>query len=314
MKNKPQKHKTSNAFHFKSFRERIDEIDVRRGALYRVETDYEAPETEDGTFFQQTLVKWSIQNLTDEYGAYQRGFKETATLPLLLFHKEAIIKHLTSCLTKATDDALQPLLELVVALAKDMRKEFRPYFAGLFEVVVQFLYSDSADRVEWTLLCLAQLFKILRSFLRSDFSLTFHRLLPLLDETSSPRHAIDFATECLGYLVRDLKDKEPFVRLMLKHQMRNRAYTFACGKLLFEVLHGVQDQFHTTAKQTMQQLYSLLQQLEETEADHLQDILTQTITDVVERIQAEDMPVFWETVRGTVDGCLASFDAQREGS
>ncbi|XP_050073163.1 small subunit processome component 20 homolog [Anopheles maculipalpis] len=314
MKNKPQKHKTSNAFHFKSFRERIDEIDVRRGALYRVETDYELPETEDGTFFQQALVKWSLQNLTDEYGAYQRGFKETATLPLLLFNKEAIVNHLTSCLSKATDDALQPLLELVVALAKDMRKEFRPYFAGLFEVVVQFLYSDSADRVEWTLLCLAHLFKILRSFLRSDFTLTFHRLLPLLDETSSPPHAIDFATECLGYLVRDLKDKEPFVRLMLKCQTRNQALTFACGKLLFEVLHGVQDQFHTTAKQTMQQLYNILQQLDETEADILQDILTQTITDVVERIQAEDIPIFWVTVRGTIDGCLAAFDAQRERS
>ncbi|XP_053664526.1 small subunit processome component 20 homolog [Anopheles marshallii] len=314
MKNKPQKHKASNAFQFKSFRERINEIDVRRGALYRVETDYELPETEDGTFFQQSLVKWSVQNLTDEYTAYQRGFKETATLPLLLFHKETIVNHLTSCLTKATDDALQPLLELVVALAKDMRKEFRPYFAGLFEVVVQFLYSDSADRVEWTLLCLAHLFKILRSFLRSDFSLTFHQLLPLLDEKSSRPHAIDFATECLGYLVRDLKDKRPFISLMLKCQMQNDAYTFACGRLLFEVLHGVQEQFHTTAKQTLLQLYSIMQQLDEAEADHLQDILTQTVTDIVERIQPSDIPTFWETIRVTVDGCLTTVDSQRESS
>uniref|UniRef100_A0A182WM90 Uncharacterized protein n=1 Tax=Anopheles minimus TaxID=112268 RepID=A0A182WM90_9DIPT len=314
MKNKPQKHKTSNAFQFKSFRERVDEIDVRRGALYRVETDYELPESEDATFFQQSLVKWSVQNLTDEYTAFQRGFKETATLPLLLFNKEAIVNHLTKCLAKATDDALQPLLELVVALAKDMRKEFRPYFAGLFEVVVQFLYSDSADRVEWTLLCLAHLFKILRSFLRNDLSLTFNRLLPLLDEKGSPRHAIDFATECLGYLVRDLKDKKPFVSLMLKSQMQNDAYTYACGRLLFEVLHGVQEQFHTTAKQTFQQLYSILYQLEETEADHLQEILTQTITDIVELIQPADIPIFWETMRTTIDGCLATVDANRESS
>uniref|UniRef100_A0A182JXZ5 Uncharacterized protein n=1 Tax=Anopheles christyi TaxID=43041 RepID=A0A182JXZ5_9DIPT len=312
MKNKPLKHKTSNAFHFKSFRERINDIDVRRGALYRVETDYEAPESEDGTFFQQALVKWSVQNLTDEYTAYQRGFKETATLPLLLFNKEAIVNHLSKCLEKATDDALEPLLELVVALAKDMRKEFRPYFTGLFEVIVQFLYSNSADRVEWTLLCLAHLFKILRSFLRNDFSLTFNRLLPLLDETRSPAHAIDFATECLGYLARDLKDKGPFVSLMLKWQMDNRAYTYACGRLLFELLHGVQEQFHTTAKQTLLQLYRILQQLEETEADHLQDILTQTVTDIVERIQAEDISIYWETMRSTIDGCLTSLEKQGE--
>uniref|UniRef100_A0A182PRF2 Uncharacterized protein n=1 Tax=Anopheles epiroticus TaxID=199890 RepID=A0A182PRF2_9DIPT len=312
MKNKPLKHKTSNAFQFKSFRERINDIDVRRGALYRVETDYELPESEDGTFFQQALVKWSVENLTDEYTGYQRGFKETSTLALLLFNKEAIVNHLVKCLEKATDDALKPLLELVVALAKDMRKEFRPYFASLFEVIVQFLYSDSADRVEWTLLCLAHLFKILRSFLRSDFSLTFNRLLPLLDEARSPPHAIDFASECLAYLARDLKDKGPFIRLMLKWQMKNESYTFACGRLLFELLHGVQEQFHATAKQTLLQLYSILQQLEDTEADHLQEILTQTVTDIVERIQPEGIPIFWETMRNTIDDSLAALEKLRE--
>uniref|UniRef100_A0A182NLU3 Uncharacterized protein n=1 Tax=Anopheles dirus TaxID=7168 RepID=A0A182NLU3_9DIPT len=306
MKNRPVKHKATNAFHFKSFRERINEIDVRRGALYRVETDYELPDTEDGTFFHQSLVKWSVDNLTEEYTAYHRGFKESVTLPLLLFNKEAIVQHLTKCLKKSSDDALQPLLELVVALAKDMRKEFRPFFVGIFEVVVQFLYSDSADRVEWTLLCLAHLFKILRGFLRSDFSLTFSQLLPLLDETQSPRHATDFATECLGYLARDLKDKGPLVRLMLEWKMQDEAYTVPLGRLLFEILHGVQEQFHTTAKQTMQQLYSILQQLDETEADHLQDILTQTVTDIRDRIREEDINIFFETMRATVDGCLAT--------
>uniref|UniRef100_A0A182QJF3 Uncharacterized protein n=1 Tax=Anopheles farauti TaxID=69004 RepID=A0A182QJF3_9DIPT len=306
MKNRPVKHKASNAFHFKSFRERINEIDVRRGALYRVETDFELPDTEDGTFFQQALVKWSVDNLTDEYTAYQRGFKDSDTLPLLLFNKEAIVQHLIKCLQKSSDDALQPLLDLVVALAKDMRKEFRPYFVGIFEVVVQFLYSDSADRVEWTLLCLAHLFKILRGFLRSDFSLTFSHLLPLLDEKKSPSHATDFATECLGYLARDLKDKAPLVRLMLKWKMQDEAYTVPLGRLLFEILHGVQEQFHTTAKQTMQQLYTILRELDEIEADHLQDILTQTVTDIVERIREEDIKFFFDTMRTTIDGCLAT--------
>ncbi|XP_053675225.1 small subunit processome component 20 homolog [Anopheles nili] len=306
MKNRPLKHKASNAFRFKSFRERIKEIDVRRGALYRVETDYELPEDENGTFFHQCLVKWSVQNLTDEYTSYQRGFKESVTLALLLFNKDAIVGHLTKCLEKASDDALQPLLELVVAFAKDTRKEFRAYFADLFEVLVKFLYSDSADRVEWTLLCLAHIFKALRSFLRSDFKQTFERLLPLLDERNSPPHATDFATECLGYLARDLKDKAPLVNLMLKSQMTNDGYTVSCGRILFEVLHGVQEHFHTTAKHTLQQFYDILGELPETEADHLQEILTQTITDVIERIQPEDMPTFWDTTRATIDRSLTA--------
>uniref|UniRef100_A0AAG5D274 U3 small nucleolar RNA-associated protein 20 N-terminal domain-containing protein n=1 Tax=Anopheles atroparvus TaxID=41427 RepID=A0AAG5D274_ANOAO len=310
MKNRPLKHKANNEFRFKSFRDRIKEIDVRRGALYRVETDYELPDTEEGTYFHEALKKWSVQNLTNEYDVFQRGFKESVTLPLLLFNKDAIVEHLAACLQKTTDAALEPLLELLVALAKDLRKDFHAYFSNLFEVLVQFLHSPSADRIEWTLLCLAHLFKVLRSFLRSDFSLTFHRLVPLLDETSSPPHAVDFATECLGYLARDLKDKRQLVDLLLKWQMQNDAYTLACGRLLFEILHGVQEHFHTTAKQTMLQLFEIMQQLDGTEADHLQEILTQTITDVVECIQPEDIPIFWESVRVTIDGCIAKLDDQ----
>ncbi|XP_058121379.1 small subunit processome component 20 homolog [Anopheles ziemanni] len=304
MKNRPKKHTASNKFHFQSFRDRINEIDVRRGALYRVETDYELPETDEGTYFHQALKKWSVQNLSSEYVTFQSGFKESFTLPLLLFNKDAIVEHLVACLRETTDSALQPLLELVVALAKDLRKDFHAYFSRLFEVLVEFLHSASADRVEWTLLCLAHLFKILRSVLRSDFGLTFNNLVPLLDETSSPPHAVDFATECLGYLARDLKDKRQLVELLLKWQMKHDAYTVACGKLLFEVLHGVQEHFHTSAKQTLLQLFEIMEQLEETEADHLQEILTQTITDVVECIQPEDIPVFWDVVRVSIDSYI----------
>ncbi|XP_058063930.1 small subunit processome component 20 homolog [Anopheles bellator] len=304
MKNRPLKHKGANAFHFKSFRDRIKDIDVRQSALYRVETDHDLPDREDGTFFHAALRKWSLLNLTNEYVAYQRQFKDSITLPLLLFNKDAILTHLLTCLEEATDAALEPLLELVVALAKDLRNEFHFHFARVFDVLMQFLHSPSADRVEWTLLCLAHLFKVLRSFLRNDFIATFHRLSPLLDESSNPLHVVDFATECLGYLARDLKDKRVLLNQLLKWQMQDEGYTVACGRLLFELLHGVQDQFHTMAKRTMQQYFVTLQELDQNEADHLQDILTQTITDIVERIQPGDISIFWDTMRSTIDGCL----------
>ncbi|XP_052860656.1 small subunit processome component 20 homolog [Anopheles cruzii] len=304
MKNKPLKHKGANAFHFKSFRDRIKDIDVRQSALYRVETDHDLPDREDGTFFHAALRKWSLLNLTNEYIAYQRQFKDTITLPLLLFNKDTILTHLLTCLDEATDAALEPLLELVVALAKDLRNEFHFHFARVFDVLKQFLHSPSADRVEWTLLCLAHLFKVLRSFLRNDFIATFHRLSPMLDESSNPLHVVDFATECLGYLARDLKDKRVLLNQLLKWQMQDDGYTVACGRLLFELLHGVQDQFHTMAKRTMQQYFVTLQELDQNEADRLQDILTQTITDIVERIQPGDISIFWDTMRSTIDSCL----------
>ncbi|XP_035787834.1 small subunit processome component 20 homolog [Anopheles albimanus] len=305
MKNRPLKHKVSNNFQFKSFRDRIKEVDIRRSALYRLETSEDRCPEQDSTLFHKALKTWSVLNLTNEYSEYQRKFKESNTLSLLLFNKDDIMDHLLNCLRKTSDAALQPLLELVVAVAKDLRKEFYNYFESVFDVLSPFLHSSSADRVEWTLICLAHLFKALRAFLRNNITNTFELLMPLLNESDPVLHAMNFAIECLGYLARDLKEKRTLIDMLLKFQMQSDARTSVCGHILFEMLNGVQNKFHTTAKQTMQQFFDILRQLNgQEDGDHLQEILTQTITDIVENILPGDMIIFWETFQNTIEHCL----------
>uniref|UniRef100_A0A2M4B845 Putative u3 small nucleolar rna-associated protein 20 n=1 Tax=Anopheles marajoara TaxID=58244 RepID=A0A2M4B845_9DIPT len=311
MKNRPLKHKASNNFQFKSFRDRIKEVDIRRSALYRLEFSEDRLSEQAGTLFHSTLKKWSVLNLSKEYAEYQRQFKDSNTLSLLLFNKNDIMAHLLNCLRKTSDAAVQPLLDLVVALAKDLRKEFYDYFASVFNVLASFLRSASADRVEWTLICLAHLFKALRAILRIHFTNTFDLLVPLLNESDAALHAVNFATECLGYLARDLKEKRTLIDMLLKFQKQSDSRSPVCGHLLFEILNGVQNKFHTTAKQTMQQYFDILQQLNQDDGDHFQEILTQTITDIVEYIHPEDIMIFWETVRNTLEHCIDVLSIQQ---
>ncbi|ETN63790.1 hypothetical protein AND_004484 [Anopheles darlingi] len=294
----------SNNFQFKSFRDRIKEVDIRRSAFYHVETSEDKLSEQGGTFFYSALKTWSVLNLTNEYAEYQRKFQDSNTLTLLIFNKDAIMTHLLSCLRETSDAAVQPLLELVVAVAKDLRKEFYNYFSSVFDVLASFLRSASADRVELTLICLAHLFKALRGILRNHFTNTFELLSPLLNESNSVVHAVNFATECLGYLARDLNEKRTLIDMLLKFQMQSDGRSSVCGHVLFEILNGVQNQFHTTAKQTLQQYFDILQQLNQEDGDHLQEILTQTITDIVDYIHPGDIIIFWEAVQNTIEHCI----------
>lgn len=99
-------------FKFKTFGDRINEIDLRRSALYRIrhENENTVDDTPD-TEFHQTYVKWIVLNLTDEYNGFQKEIRNIVTLPQLLLKKDYVINRLLDALEKATVLSMQPLLE-----------------------------------------------------------------------------------------------------------------------------------------------------------------------------------------------------------
>lgn len=99
-------------FQFKLFGERINEIDVRRNALYHIKHINE--ETEDDvneTEFYQAYCKWTVLNLSEEYNAFQKKIRNIVTLPQLVQKEEFVVKLLLDSLESATSLSLQPLLE-----------------------------------------------------------------------------------------------------------------------------------------------------------------------------------------------------------
>ena len=85
---------------------------MRSSALYRIEHVNEIP-AENRSYFYQTFDKWSTLNLTGEYVDFAKEVRKvpTATLVLVLHHKDKLIEILLNKLESATNLSIQPLLE-----------------------------------------------------------------------------------------------------------------------------------------------------------------------------------------------------------
>lgn len=133
-------------------------------------------------------------------------------------------------------------------MAKDLREEFYPYFSQFFEKLVVLLNSNDSDKTEWTLICLAFLFKTLKSFLRKDIQNVIIQITPLLDDSKHPEHVLNFAVECFSFIARDVRDKDNFLLMLLKIVNKDEKLVMGCGKLFFEMLKGLNGQFHSSGE------------------------------------------------------------------
>lgn len=104
---------------------------------------------------------------------------------------------------------------IVVALAKDLQKEFYVYYQDLLEILIDLLHTKDTEQLEWTFTCLAHLFKFLWRPLVKDIDVVFNSLLPLLSD-SKPDYINTFAAESFAFVARKVKDKRAFLNLLLK--------------------------------------------------------------------------------------------------
>lgn len=96
---------------FKTFSERVGEIDLRKTALYHIKHTNEDNSDVEACEFHQTYCKWTVLNLTEEYNQFQKKIRGVVTLPQLLHQKDFVVEVLQDALDKATTLSLQPLLE-----------------------------------------------------------------------------------------------------------------------------------------------------------------------------------------------------------
>ncbi|KAH8370516.1 hypothetical protein KR093_003840 [Drosophila rubida] len=301
-----EKSKDTNTFRFKSFTERVNEIDLRHLALYHIGHKYEQlEEVENETYFQQTLQKWNVLNLTEEYNYFSKRCRNIVTLPQLLHQKDFVIDLLLERLATATTLSQQPLLELLYVLARDLREEFYAYFQRVLDRLICLLNTQDAEQLEWTLICLAHLFKTLKSYLKRNIGVVFNAILPLLDEQHYPDHVTNFAVECFAYIARDVRDFPRFLAYVLKTVLREQVESVhGCGRLLYEILRGVNGHLHICAAEL---LAHVLQVLVNEGASHtnaqtalLSDILQHSLGLLLNFIQVDQSVVLWQQLCGAV--------------
>lgn len=159
---------------------------------------------------------------------------------------------------------LFPCFRLTVSLARDLREEFYIHFQNFFKLLINLLNTKDSDQAEWTLVCLAHLFKVLKPFLVKEISIVINRVIPLLNEKNQPDHIINFAVECFAFLVRNLKDKDFFLLSILKNVKQDESYVMGCGKLFFEMVRGLNGQFHSKAEEFLTILFEAFHKKEYT--------------------------------------------------
>lgn len=120
----------------------------------------------------------------------------------------------------------------------------------------------------------------------------FNSIMPLLDRRN-PEHVTNFAAECFSFVTRDIKDKDKFLALVLNGLKRHKNGTSGCGRLLFEIMRGVNGNLHSCAADFLSVLLNAFR------SDvHDQELLLQVMTDcvlnLVQNTNPTNMQVFWD--------------------
>ncbi|XP_011686919.1 PREDICTED: small subunit processome component 20 homolog isoform X2 [Wasmannia auropunctata] len=303
MKNKPIRHKEANVFRFKPFSERVSEIDVDifHRVAHRNEDD---ADEEVETYFHETLVKWNVLNLTDGYTTFRRQVRDIVTLPQLLHRKQHVIDMLMLYLRKRDPLFLQPILELVIAVARDLQKEFYDYFPDFLSEIISLLQTKDAEQVEYTFTTLAYLFKFLWRYLTRNVETVVPLLLPLLADTQ-PEYVNRFAAESFAFVVRKIKDKDSFLKLVLRiledrHENDKENGISGCGKLLFEVISGTPGQFHSCGEQTLLLYFNALQD-ESVDQRLTYEVLREIVTCILQNVHPQKCDIMWNVILKVMD-------------
>lgn len=112
------------------------------------------------------------------------------------------------------------IFRILVSIAKDLRNDFYPHFPKFFDILIKLLNTKDPERLEWTLICLAFLFKILKPYLKKDLETILKRIVPLLSE-NHPQYINNFAAESFAFVARDIRDKNKFLQHTLNYLLTN---------------------------------------------------------------------------------------------
>jgi U3 small nucleolar RNA-associated protein 20 len=168
------KGKDKNPFKFQGFSERI--ANIKLDISHRVEKRTSEPEEKE-TFCNEALNKWRELNCTIQFQDFCKEIHPLVqTLAQLVHHEQDVVailhKHL---LHEDNSLALEPLLDVVVQISRDLQSDFYPHFKDIFNVFVTLLSRNVLDSeiLEHIFTTLGYLFKFLWRYMVKDIKNVF---------------------------------------------------------------------------------------------------------------------------------------------
>ncbi|EDO33281.1 predicted protein, partial [Nematostella vectensis] len=236
--------KDKNTFKFQRFAERVSNI--RLDISHRVEKRTESPD-ETETFCYESLLKWRELNCTLHFQQAARELQPLVqTLAQLVHHETQVIEILKKHLQISDSLALEPLLDFLVNLARDLQNDFYPYFKDFFHILVRLLSVNSQDSalLEQVFSALGYLFKFLWRYMIKDMDNVYSLYSPLLSQQHK-LHIQQFAAESFAFLARKAKDQNKLLDMLFSSLDGQEDLGQGVGFLCFEMIKGVRKQFHS---------------------------------------------------------------------
>ncbi|KAG6611701.1 putative U3 small nucleolar RNA-associated protein [Phytophthora cinnamomi] len=213
-----------------------------------------------------------------------------ATTPQLLHHLKKVARSLRTELQQAKQDEsdpvvlrqrLVPVLRLVAALGRELRKEFYPHFASVLPHVVAVIDTKDPELSTQAFKTLTMLFTHLRVQLLADMEAVHKCYFPLLGH---PREFVrDFAAQTLAVLLRRLESPKAmrkylgaYLTALVKGSGRdNEVLRDGSAKLLFALVKNVNHGFHSRMREVLLYLLGAFRPKKAVEEEETQEQLEQ---------------------------------------
>ncbi|XP_061213380.1 small subunit processome component 20 homolog [Neopsephotus bourkii] len=300
MKSKSSAHKSGNTHRFLTFSERLSNVNI--DIIHRIDrTGSYAEEVE--TYFSEGLRKWRELNLTQHFVQfYSEVANKCQSFNQLVYYQSAIVQSLKTHLQVEGSLAYQPLLDLVVQLARDLQADFYPHFHDFFLAITKLLDTQDTDLLEWAFTSLSYLYKYLWRLMVKDIHNIYSLYSTLL--AHHKLHIRNFAAESFVFLMRKVSDKNAIFNLMLGDLGEHPEKVEGVGQLLFEMCKGVRNMFHSCAEVAMKLILSKLGPITEEEIElpwvTVGEAFEQMIRSAVVHIHKEHFDIVFKCLEGSL--------------
>ncbi|XP_048012718.1 small subunit processome component 20 homolog isoform X1 [Megalobrama amblycephala] len=314
LKVKPQSHKSENTYRFVTFSERLAKVNI--DVIHRIDrTGSYAEEVE--TYFYEALIKWKDLNLTDHFSKFFREVSsKSQSFNMLVFHQSAIVESLKTYLSVKNNMAYQPLLDLVIQLARDLQMDFYPHFSDFFTIITSILDTQDTEVLEWAFTCLSYLYKYLWRKMVKDMDKIYCLYSKLLAHKKD--HIRNFAAESFSFLMRKVTDYDALFTLMFSDLAEHPQKAKGVGQLIFEMCRGVRNMFHSCAStalpMVLQKLGPAVGQDVELPWDTIKVALDHMAESSANYVHKEHLLVLWDSLQGSLKEVLGKMETSNADS
>ncbi|XP_020837992.1 LOW QUALITY PROTEIN: small subunit processome component 20 homolog [Phascolarctos cinereus] len=297
MKPKPFAHKSENTYRFLTFAERLGNVNI--DIIHRIDRTASYDE-EVETYFYEGLQKWRELNLTEHFGKfYKEVVGKCQSFNQLVYHQSEIVLSLKTHLQIKHSLAYQPLLDLVVQLARDLQTDFYPNFKDFFLAITAILETQDTELLEWAFTSLSYLYKYLWKLMVKDMPNIYSLYSTLL--AHHKLHIRNFAAESFTFLMRKVSDQDSLFNLMFLDLGKHPTKVEGVGQLLFEMCKGVRNMFHSCASKAIKIILRKLGPVTETKAQLPWELVAEALRQMVKSSAAfvykDHFGMFWECLQ-----------------